>query len=101
MENERKDKGIKKERNKDISNKKNKEMKKGRKRQPTPQFFIPVNDASFSSKTRDRTHAPLFTATGLIHCATDACYCCLLNWIHTKNIGRLLFVSLVFAKPHA
>ena len=77
MEKERKDKGIKKERKEDISNKKNKEMKRGRKRQPTPEFCIPVNDASFSSTTRDRTQAPFFTVTGPIHCATDACCYCL------------------------
>ena len=57
MGKERKENGIKKERKEDISNKKNKEMKRGRKRQPTPEFCIPVNDASFSSTTRDRTQA--------------------------------------------
>ena len=48
--------------------------------------------------TRARTHSPHFTAAGLIPWATDAWYCCLLNRLHTKNIGRWLSVSLVFSK---
>ena len=101
MEREGTDEKIKKERNEYMSKNLKQRNEEGKKKTTNSLMFYPSKNQSFSSTARDRNHAPIFTATGLIPYATDTRCCCLLNWLHMKKIGRCLFVSLVFAKLYA
>ena len=79
------------------------ELKKGARRKhgsewKTRLIIFETKKRPFFAPTLSRTHAPRFTAAGLFPWATDACYCCLLNRLHTKNIGRKLSDSLVSSK---
>ena len=94
----------------DIGESIRRELKKGARNAPRSHTVVDEKQDSpflrqkrgfFFVPTRSRTHAPRFTATGLIPCTTDACYCCLSVVATYENWSMAFCISLVFAKPYA
>ena len=97
MGKERKDKGIKKERKEDISNKKKQRNEEGKKTTTNSRILYPSKRCVLFLHHSGSNPGPLLTVTGPIHCATDACCCCL-SVVATYEYCSMAFSLACFCK---